>query len=224
MIKPQKLPSNQFDHFYKGGYRIGTLRKGPGGPMRPEEWIGSMTTRFGEKSMGLSVLEDGTVLRDSVIENPEKYQKTAGIYVIPDEKILILRTLIKINKLPTSNLNIFKQLDDYFIRQRTFDKSISDKNLVTLKNKRLTGELKFIEKIPDKVKVKSCSDEAEKPWLIELFVKDKIYQIEMSFNNYPLNPPYFKMVNFEEPVKGIIDKEFYIKNILTASAQTYEET
>ena len=73
MIKPQKLPSNQFDHFYKGGYRIGSLRKGPGGPMRPEEWIGSMTTRFGEKSMGLSVLSDGTVLRDSVIESPEKW-------------------------------------------------------------------------------------------------------------------------------------------------------
>lgn len=73
MIKPQKLPSNQFDHFYKGGYRIGALRNGPGGPMRPEEWIGSMTTRFGEKSMGLSVLSDGTVFRDSVIENPEKW-------------------------------------------------------------------------------------------------------------------------------------------------------
>ena len=73
MAKAQKLPSNQFDHFYKGGYKIGALRNGPGGPMRPEEWIGSMTTRFGEKTMGLSVLEDGTVLRDSVIANPEKW-------------------------------------------------------------------------------------------------------------------------------------------------------
>lgn len=41
--------------------------------MRPEEWIGSMTTRFGEKSMGLSVLQDGTVLRDSVLAEPEKW-------------------------------------------------------------------------------------------------------------------------------------------------------
>ena len=73
MARAQKLPSNQFDHFYKGGNRIGKLRNGPGGPMRPEEWIGSMTTRFGEKSMGLSVLEDGTVLRDSVVANPEKW-------------------------------------------------------------------------------------------------------------------------------------------------------
>ena len=73
MITPQKLASNQFDHFYKGGYRIGALRNGPGGPMRPEEWIGSITTRFGEKTMGLSTLSDGSYLRDSVIANPEQW-------------------------------------------------------------------------------------------------------------------------------------------------------
>jgi mannose-6-phosphate isomerase len=63
---PSKLPSNQFDHFYRGGNRIGTLRHGPGGPMRPEEWIGSITTRFGEAEQGLSHLSDGTLLRDAI--------------------------------------------------------------------------------------------------------------------------------------------------------------
>ena len=67
---PTKLPSNQFDHFYKGGYRIGKLRNGPGGPMRPEEWIGSTTTRFGEDSTGLSKLADGTLLKDAIDVNP----------------------------------------------------------------------------------------------------------------------------------------------------------
>jgi len=67
---PTKLPSNQFDHFYKGGYRIGKLRNGPGGPMRPEEWIGSTTTRFGEDSTGLSKLADGTLLKDAIDANP----------------------------------------------------------------------------------------------------------------------------------------------------------
>jgi mannose-6-phosphate isomerase len=70
---PQKLPSNQFDHFYLGGERIGTLRQGPGGPMRPEEWIGSITTRFGEKSMGLSKLEDGELLVTKIHENPKAW-------------------------------------------------------------------------------------------------------------------------------------------------------
>jgi len=63
---PAKLPSNQFDHFYRGGNRIGALRHGPGGPMRPEEWIGSITTRFGEAEQGLSRLSDGTLLRDAI--------------------------------------------------------------------------------------------------------------------------------------------------------------
>ena len=67
---PSKLPSNQFDHFYKGGNRIGKLRNGPGGPMRPEEWIGSTTTRFGESINGLSKLSDGQLLKDIVNADP----------------------------------------------------------------------------------------------------------------------------------------------------------
>ena len=69
-MQPVKLPVNQFDHFYRGGDRIGELRNGPGGPMRPEEWIGSTTTRFGASTQGLTVLGDGMVLRDAVIADP----------------------------------------------------------------------------------------------------------------------------------------------------------
>ena len=65
-VVPAKLPSNQFDHFYRGGDRIGALRHGPGGPMRPEEWIGSVTTRFGEAVQGLSKLPNGTFLKDAI--------------------------------------------------------------------------------------------------------------------------------------------------------------
>jgi mannose-6-phosphate isomerase len=70
MAKPIFLPSNQFDHFYRGGGRIGTLRNGPGGPMRPEEWIGSVTTRFGENIIGLSQLPSGELLRDAISSDP----------------------------------------------------------------------------------------------------------------------------------------------------------
>lgn len=70
MTKPEKLPPNQFDHFYRGGSRIGALRHGPGGPMRPEEWIGSTTTRFGEATQGLSHLENGQLLIDAIIQSP----------------------------------------------------------------------------------------------------------------------------------------------------------
>jgi mannose-6-phosphate isomerase len=72
-VSAEKLPSNQFDHFYRGGNRIGKLRKGPGGPMRPEEWIASTTTRFGEKVNGLSVLTNGKLLRDEVMNDPQHW-------------------------------------------------------------------------------------------------------------------------------------------------------
>ena len=69
-VVPAKLPSNQFDHFYRGGDRIGALRHGPGGPMRPEEWIGSVTTRFGAVEQGLSKLPGGAYLKDAIASDP----------------------------------------------------------------------------------------------------------------------------------------------------------
>lgn len=72
-MQPVKLPVNQFDHFYRGGDRIGALRHGPGGPNRPEEWIGSTTTRFGAQTQGLSVLPDGSLLRDAVLADPQAW-------------------------------------------------------------------------------------------------------------------------------------------------------
>jgi mannose-6-phosphate isomerase len=69
-LSPIVLPVNQIDHFYLGGDRIGALRGGPGGPRRPEEWLGSTVTRFGETTRGCSVLPSGDVLRDLVLNDP----------------------------------------------------------------------------------------------------------------------------------------------------------
>lgn len=71
--EPLALPVNQFDHFYRGGDRIGALRHGPGGPMRPEEWLGSTTARWGESPAGLTVLPDGRTLRDAVLADPNAW-------------------------------------------------------------------------------------------------------------------------------------------------------
>jgi mannose-6-phosphate isomerase len=70
MAKAQLIPANQFGHVYLGGSRIGTFRNGPGGPQRPEDWIGSTTTRFGEKTLGLSQLANGEFLRDLIYQSP----------------------------------------------------------------------------------------------------------------------------------------------------------
>ena len=70
-MMPMLLPVNQFDHFYRGGDRIGALRHGPGGPQRPEEWIGSTTVRFGQAPQGFSRLPDGRLLIEAVQADPQ---------------------------------------------------------------------------------------------------------------------------------------------------------
>ena len=70
---PIVLPVNQFDHFYRGGDRIGALRHGPGGPRRPEEWIGSATARFGQAPAGLTVLPDGKYLSEEISADPNAW-------------------------------------------------------------------------------------------------------------------------------------------------------
>ncbi len=69
-MMPMLLPVNQFDHFYRGGDRIGALRHGPGGPQRPEEWLGSTTARFGQAPQGFSELSDGRLLIEAVESDP----------------------------------------------------------------------------------------------------------------------------------------------------------
>jgi mannose-6-phosphate isomerase len=69
---PLILPPNQFHRFYAGGARIDALRGAPAGPDgRPEDWIGSTTTTFGEESEGLSRVADGRLVRDLVRADPE---------------------------------------------------------------------------------------------------------------------------------------------------------
>lgn len=95
-----KLPSNQFDHFYKGGYRIGALRNGPGGPMRPEEWIGSVTTRFGEQRMGLSTLPDGELLLDAIATNPAAWLGSEHVKTFGASTELLVKLLDPDQRLP----------------------------------------------------------------------------------------------------------------------------
>jgi mannose-6-phosphate isomerase len=73
------LPCNQFDHFYRGGNRIGELRRGPGGPRRPEEWIGSTTARFGQAPQGFSVLPDGRLLIEAIDAEPAAWMGEAHL-------------------------------------------------------------------------------------------------------------------------------------------------
>jgi mannose-6-phosphate isomerase len=60
------LPANQPETFYRGAGRIGAFRGVDGLPARPEDWVGSVTPRFGLAPSGLSTLPDGRLLADAV--------------------------------------------------------------------------------------------------------------------------------------------------------------
>jgi mannose-6-phosphate isomerase len=60
--------------------------------MRPEEWIGSVTTRFGEAEQGLSKLPDGTFLKDAIAANPVNWLGQAHI----DSFGLSIEVLVKL--------------------------------------------------------------------------------------------------------------------------------
>jgi hypothetical protein len=94
------LPVNQFDHFYRGGDRIGALRHGPGGPRRPEEWIGSTTARFGQAPAGLTVLPDGKALAEDVSADPEGWLGPAHVARYGPSTELLVKLLDLDQRLP----------------------------------------------------------------------------------------------------------------------------
>jgi mannose-6-phosphate isomerase len=75
-MRPQLLPPNLLHHFYAGGARIAALRGVQVDDDRmPEEWLGAVNTAFGGEASGrgLSHLEDGTLLRDAIAADPERW-------------------------------------------------------------------------------------------------------------------------------------------------------
>jgi mannose-6-phosphate isomerase len=70
-LRPIQLPPNSVPRFYRGGAQIAALRGIEIASERaPEEWVGSATTVFGERELGLSRLADGRLLRDALAADP----------------------------------------------------------------------------------------------------------------------------------------------------------
>lgn len=100
MTRAQLLPANQFEHVYLGGDRIAALRGGPGGPNRPEEWLGSTTARFGQQEQGLSRLADGTLLRDAVAGDPAAWLGPVHLEVLGATTEVLVKLLDPDQRLP----------------------------------------------------------------------------------------------------------------------------
>lgn len=100
MIRAQHLPANRFEHFYLGGDRIAALRGGPGGPNRPEEWLGSTVSRFGQAEHGLSRLADGTLLRDAIVRDPAAWLGSDHLEAFGPSPELLVKLLDLDQRLP----------------------------------------------------------------------------------------------------------------------------
>ncbi|MEO3777611.1 class I mannose-6-phosphate isomerase [Micromonospora sp. B11E3] len=66
----ETLPANQPETFYRGAGRIAQFRNVPALPDRPEDWVGSVTSRFGLAPSGLSTLADSRVLAEAIAADP----------------------------------------------------------------------------------------------------------------------------------------------------------
>ena len=69
-MQPVLLEPNTPPTFYRGGGRIDRLRGTSGHEDRPEDWIASVTARFGQAPDGMTRLPDGQLLADAVAGDP----------------------------------------------------------------------------------------------------------------------------------------------------------
>lgn len=97
-----QLASNQpADRFYAGGEQIRRFRGAAASGSRvPEDWVGSTTALFGETELGLTVLPDGTCLRDAVAADPDSWLGPAHVARWGTDVALLVKLLDAGERLP----------------------------------------------------------------------------------------------------------------------------
>lgn len=140
-----------------------------------------------------------------ILEEPSKYKKAANIFVISDDSVLLLRSLVLVK----SGSNVSKDITTYFTKEIPQQKQINKFSLGMIKNKRLDSEYK---KLLNEPYIKSIEQIDQFKWnIIFEKIKSKSIQIEFKFSNYPISPPDIKMLT-ELRISGLInlDKEIRI--------------
>lgn len=134
-----------------------------------------------------------------IMEDPNKWKKAQNIYVINDERVLLLRTLVLAN----SNSALPKNISDYFLKEIPLQKQTNKLNVNILKNKRLEGEYK---KLLNLEFIESMNIQDQMKWIIHLKkIKDLNIGLEIVFSNYPINPPIIKLLNPSINISGLIN-------------------
>ena len=134
-----------------------------------------------------------------ISENPINYYKSGKVFVINNDKIILLRTLILVGSATIVPENISK----YFLKELPEQKQINKVNIFILKNKRLNGEYKKLSILNF---ITNITMENETKWLIN-FIPIKNFNpfIELTFSNYPINPPIIKLLSTNIKISGLID-------------------
>jgi mannose-6-phosphate isomerase len=93
--EPILLQPNLIQRPYRGGARLSAFRGGDGGDegWLPEDWVGSVTTVFGQAERGLSRIGDGTLLRDAVVADPAGVLGAEHVAVFGTETGLLVKLI-----------------------------------------------------------------------------------------------------------------------------------
>lgn len=100
-MKPLRLGPHQLHRFYAGGEGIAELRGMPSDDDHaPEDWVGSTTTLWGEDHVGLSILDDGRLLRDAIAADPEAFLGAEHVARFGSDPALLVKLLDAGERLP----------------------------------------------------------------------------------------------------------------------------
>jgi mannose-6-phosphate isomerase len=101
VLGPVVLDANLPERFYRGGAAIAAFRGlGHAGSFRPEDWIGSATTLFGEPEAGLTRLPDGRLLRDALDADPAGWLGEAHVEAFGTSPAVLVKLLDAGQRLP----------------------------------------------------------------------------------------------------------------------------
>lgn len=93
-LTPFVLGPNFVPQSYPGGGASARFRGiDPAAAASPEDWVASVTERFGAGPHGLTTLPDGRVLRDAVSDDPEAFLGAAHVAAFGDDVGLLVKLL-----------------------------------------------------------------------------------------------------------------------------------
>lgn len=135
-----------------------------------------------------------------ILKDPVKYKKASNIFVIADDTILLLRSLV----ITKPNSKISGDITNYFIKELPLQKKINKTSVIMLKNKRLDSEYK---KLSNDLNISCINIIDQTKWDIEFVkIKNKSVKIEFVFSNYPISPPIIKMIS-NIKIDGLIKQD-----------------